>query len=55
MTPFAVDLVRPLARRTSVAATVAAAVLTLGTPITLYLMTHRARADQAASYASRMS
>ena len=50
-----VDLVRPLARKTAIAATLAAVVLTLGTPLSLYIQTRRARADQAASYAQRMA
>ncbi len=55
MKDYSVDLVRPLARQTSVAAVVAAVLLTLGTPVTLYLQTRRARAAQAASYAHRMA
>jgi signal transduction histidine kinase len=55
MRGLTVDLVRPLARKTSMAATLAAVVLTLGTPVTLYLQTRSARAEQAASHAHQMA
>lgn len=55
MKQLSVDLVRPLARKTAIAATVAAVLLTLGTPLSLYIQTRRAGADEAASYAQRMA
>lgn len=53
--PLDVDLLRPLAQRTAVAATIAAVILTLGTPLALYGPTRRNLRAEAASYASRMA
>ncbi len=53
--PLDVDLLRPLARRTATAAVIAAFLLTLGTPLSLYWQTRRAQVGQANSYAHRMA
>jgi signal transduction histidine kinase len=53
--PLDVDLVRPLARRTAAAATIAAVILTLGTPLALYGPTRWNLRAEAASYATRMA
>ena len=50
-----VDLVRPLARRTSVVATIAAILLTLGTPLSLYRWTRVTWETLGTSYANRMA
>jgi signal transduction histidine kinase len=50
-----IDLVRPLARRTAVAAFIAAFLLTLATPLSLYWQTRRTRNAHARSYANRMA
>jgi signal transduction histidine kinase len=50
-----VDLVQPLASKTSIFAAVAAFLLTLGAPLVLYGQLYRARAAEADSYARRMS
>lgn len=50
-----VDLVRPLARKTALVATIAAFLLTLGTPLTLYIQLRGTRTTQAESYARRMA
>lgn len=50
-----VDLVRPLIRYTSVAAMVSAVLLTLGTPMSLYLQLRQAQIDRADSYARQLA
>lgn len=50
-----VDMVRPLARQTSVVAMIAAFILTMGAPLALYRSFRRGLDADAASYARRMA
>lgn len=50
-----VDMVRPLARQTSVVAMIAAIILTMGAPLALYRSFRRGLDADAASYARRMA